>query len=63
MTRVLGIETSCDETSVAVLDGTSDDFIDISIYDHPRPLEELGRLRERHDRLQRLGEEVEVLLF
>lgn len=25
MTRVLGIETSCDETSVAVLDGTSDD--------------------------------------
>jgi N6-L-threonylcarbamoyladenine synthase len=25
MTRVLGIETSCDETSVAVLDGTGDD--------------------------------------
>jgi tRNA N6-adenosine threonylcarbamoyltransferase len=25
MTRVLGIETSCDETSVAVLDGTADD--------------------------------------
>ena len=25
MTRVLGIETSCDETSIAVLDGTADD--------------------------------------
>ena len=25
MTRILGIETSCDETSVAVLDGTGDD--------------------------------------
>lgn len=25
MTRVLGIETSCDETSIAVLDGTGDD--------------------------------------
>jgi len=24
MTRVLGIETSCDETSVAVLDGSGD---------------------------------------
>ena len=25
MTRVLGIETSCDETSAAVLDGSGDD--------------------------------------
>jgi N6-L-threonylcarbamoyladenine synthase len=27
VTRVLGIETSCDETSVAVLDGTADDVV------------------------------------
>ena len=27
MTRVLGIETSCDETSVAVLDGSGDDVV------------------------------------
>ena len=29
-------------------DGTSDDFIDISIYDHPTPLVELQRLYELH---------------
>jgi uncharacterized Ntn-hydrolase superfamily protein len=29
-------------------DGTSDDYIDISIYDHPRPLAELERLLALH---------------
>jgi len=29
-------------------DGTSDDYIDISIYDHPHPLQELERLYELH---------------
>jgi uncharacterized Ntn-hydrolase superfamily protein len=29
-------------------DGTTDDFIDISIYDHPKPLQELERLYQLH---------------
>jgi len=29
-------------------DGTTDDYIDISVYDHPRPLQELERLYEIH---------------
>lgn len=29
-------------------DGTSDDFVDISVYDHPRPLQELERLYTLH---------------
>ncbi len=29
-------------------DGTSDDFVDISVYDHPRPLHELERLYALH---------------
>jgi uncharacterized Ntn-hydrolase superfamily protein len=29
-------------------DGTTDDFIDISVYDHPRPLQELERLYQLH---------------
>lgn len=32
----------------ASYDGTSDDFIDISIYDHPKPLQELERLYALH---------------
>ncbi len=31
MTRVLGIETSCDETSAAVLEGTGDDVVQTSL--------------------------------
>ena len=29
-------------------DGTTDDLVDISVYDHPRPLQELERLYELH---------------
>ena len=31
MTRILGIETSCDETSAAVLEGTGDDVTQKSL--------------------------------
>jgi len=31
--RILGIETSCDETSAAVLEGTGDDVVQLYIHD------------------------------
>lgn len=44
-------------------DGTTDDYIDISIYDHPTPLKELERLYQLHKLFFFRSEEKDLLLI